>query len=137
MKLDWAALEAARERLFRRVAAEQKAREPWLETVRRVVAALDKAGYETGQVIDGGGAWPEWFAAVAPDGETMAVHVTHGRRDVQDLVTQHIRDCRVHLAEDLLARFCKAGEPVPQVVADWASTHGVTPADCPRCRDGS
>lgn len=136
MKLDWKALSAARTRAETRQAEEAAAREQWLQTVDAVAAVLDGAGWETGRVIDTGGAWPERFTVKIPYGEPVAVHVTRGLGDVQNLVAQEIRDCRVRVAEDLLARFCKAGEPVPQPVADWAMTHGVAPGDCPRCRNG-
>lgn len=134
MELDWKALYTARERGLRRVAEQRAAEERWRKVVRDIAEALGRAGYGTERLIETGGRWPVQFTATAPGGGQVTVHVTPGPRDVQDLVAQEIRDCRVRVAEDLIARFCKADEPVPATVADWASTHGVSPEDCPRCR---
>jgi hypothetical protein len=125
VKLDWAAVIAARERWLARDAAHREARERWLDAVRGVAAALVRGGYGTGRVIETGGVWPERFTVTPPSGEAVTVHVTPGPRGWQNLVAQEIRDCRVRLAEDLLARFREAEQPVPQVVADWAGSHGV------------
>jgi hypothetical protein len=135
VKLDWAAVAAARKRWLARDLTHREAREQWLDAVRGVAAALVRGGYGTGRVIETGGIWPERFTVTPPSGETVTVHVTPGPGDVQNLAAREIRDCRVRAAEDLLARFCKAGQPVPQVVADWAGSHGVALSDCPACRD--